>query len=132
MLSWPDAVVYGAIGGLVIEAVFTWQRVHDWQQARHAARRGRSSLPTITAFVDPGPDLLVGVSRAMLGAVAGWLLHGEVTGVYAAVTVGASAPAVLATLGKTTSPSGLPQAEGTAASPPRLTLPPGTQPEAAE
>src|SRR5689334_21503404 len=106
MLPWPEAVGFGAIGGLVVEIVFTYRRLNAWQQARHAAAAaGRRSRPTYTRFIDPGPDLSVAFSRAVLGALAGLLLRSEVTGVYAALTVGASAPALLAGLGKAASPA---------------------------
>jgi hypothetical protein len=106
MLSWPEAVGLGALGGLVVEIVFAYRRLSDWQQARHAAAAaGKRSRPTYTRFIDPGPDLSVAFSRALLGALAGLLLRSEVTGVYAALTVGASAPALLAGLGKAVSPA---------------------------
>jgi hypothetical protein len=37
--------------------------------------------------------------------VAGWLLHDEITGMYAALAVGASAPALLASIGRATTPA---------------------------
>lgn len=77
-----------------------------WRQARHTAITRRKRRPAITMFIDPAADLAVALTRAGLGAVAGLLLHDQLTGVYAAVTVGASAPAVLATLGKAVTPAG--------------------------
>ncbi len=100
MLSWSVAVGCGALGGLIVEAAFTWRRLYAWQQARHAAAVDGKPRPTIGDFVDPAADVAVAFSRAALGAAAGGLLHAEVTGIYAAVTVGASAPALLASLGK--------------------------------
>lgn len=103
MLTWIEAAAYGAAGGLIIEAVVTFGRFHAWQQARHAARAAAEPLPRMGAFVDPLADSLSALLRVVLGGAAGWLLHAEVTGVYAAVTVGASAPALLAQVGKATS-----------------------------
>ena len=103
MLTSVDAAAYGAGGGLVVEAVVTFGRLHAWQQARHEARaaaRHVRDLPGISAFVDPLADSLAALFRVVLGAAAAWLLHGEVVGVYAAVTVGASAPALLAQIGR--------------------------------
>ncbi|GGW94836.1 hypothetical protein [Streptomyces noursei] len=102
MLRWAEATAYGAGGGLIVEAVVTYGRLRAWQQARHAARVADDRLPRIGKFVDPPADSLAALFRVMLGSVAGWLLHAEITGVYAAVTVGASAPALLAQLGRAT------------------------------
>jgi hypothetical protein len=108
MSSWVTAVSYGAAGGLITEAVDMWGRLRAWQQARHAARSRnlrRRPPPSLARFVDPVPDLAVAFTRALLGCAAGWLLHDEITGMYAALAVGASAPALLAGLGKATTPA---------------------------
>ncbi|WP_406141666.1 hypothetical protein [Streptomyces sp. NBC_01089] len=105
MLRWAEATAYGAGGGLIVEAVVTYGRLRTWQQARHAARVAGDQLPRIGKFVDPSADSLAALFRVMLGAAAGWMLHAEITGVYAAVTVGASAPALLAQLGRGTTPT---------------------------
>jgi hypothetical protein len=102
MLTWAEAMACGAGGGLIVEAVVTFGRLHAWQQARHAARAAAGTLPRIDAFVDPPADALAALFRVVLGGAAGWLLHAEITGVYAAVTVGASAPALLAQVGRAT------------------------------
>ncbi|MGW0883142.1 hypothetical protein [Streptomyces sp. NPDC002671] len=106
MLTWFEATVCGAGGGLIVEAVVTFGRLHAWQQARHAARAAADRLPPIGEFVDPLADSLAALFRVALGGAAAWLLHAEVTGVYAAVTVGASAPALLAQLGSATTVAG--------------------------
>ena len=100
MLPGLSAAGYGAAGGLIIEAVAMWQQLYAWQQARHQWISGKGPRPEITEFIDFGPDLAVGVTRALLGGAAGWLLRTEVTGAYAALAVGASAPALLASLRK--------------------------------
>lgn len=102
MLTWIEATACGAAGGLIAEAVVTFGRLRDWQQARHAARAEGATLPGIGAFVDPLADALAALFRVALGGAAGWLLHTEVTGMYAAVMVGASAPALLAQVGRAT------------------------------
>ncbi|WP_345261208.1 hypothetical protein [Streptomyces hundungensis] len=56
-------------------------------------------------FVDSLADSLSALFRVLLGGAAGWLLHTQVTGVYAAVTVGASAPALLAQAGRAATPA---------------------------
>lgn len=100
MLTWIEVTACAAGGGLIVEAVVTFGRLHAWQRARHAMRAMDGPIPGIGAFVDPLADSLTALFRVVLGAAAGWLLHGEVTGVYAAVTVGASAPALLAQVGR--------------------------------
>ncbi|MFC1437982.1 hypothetical protein ABUW04_06895 [Streptacidiphilus sp. N1-10] len=102
MLTWADAMACGAGGGLIAEVIVTFGRLRAWQQARHAARAVSGPLPLIGAFIDPAADSLAALFRVVLGGAAGWLLHAEVTGVYAAVTVGASAPALLAQMGRAT------------------------------
>ncbi|MFJ4676906.1 hypothetical protein [Kitasatospora sp. NPDC088783] len=95
-MDWAHAAGYGALGGLLIEAVTTFGHLIDWQEARRRARKaGRRKLPTITKFMDPIADALVAVSRVLLGAVVGWALHGQVVGAGAAIAAGASAPALL-------------------------------------
>ncbi|MER5960600.1 hypothetical protein [Streptomyces sp. NPDC001893] len=102
MLSWAEGALYGAGGGLVVEAVVTFGRLHAWQQARHAARVAAEALPRLGTYIDPPADSLAALFRIVLGGAAGWLLHGELAGVFAAVAVGASAPAVLAQMGSAT------------------------------
>ncbi|MCX5103681.1 hypothetical protein [Streptomyces sp. NBC_00439] len=120
MLSWAEGALFGAGGGLVVEAVVTFGRLHAWQQARHAARVAAEALPRLGAYIDLPADSLAALFRVVLGGAAGWLLHGELAGVFAAVAVGASAPAVLAQMGSATTVADALQA-GTA---------PGTAPAA--
>lgn len=127
MLTWTEGALCGAGGGLIVEAVVTFGRMHAWQQARHTARAAAEPLPPIGTFIDPPADSLAALFRVVLGGVAGWLLHGEVAGVFAAVAVGASAPAVLAQMGRATTvsealragPAADPPAGGAAPSPTR-------------
>lgn len=128
MLSWAEAAAYGACGGLIVEAVVTFGRFHAWQQARHAARASAQQLPRIEQFVDPLADSLAALFRVVLGGVAAWLLHDEVTGVYAAVTVGASAPALLAQVGRATTAADALRA-GPSSEEPSGSSPPPSPPE---
>jgi len=105
MLTWIEATACGAGGGLIAEAVVTFGRLRDWQQARHAARAATETLPDVGSFIDPLADSLTALFRVALGGTAGWLLHTEVTGMYAAVMVGASAPALLAQVGRAATPA---------------------------
>jgi hypothetical protein len=66
--------------------------------------RGRA-LPSIGAFIDPPAGSLAALFRVALGGAAGWLLHTDISGMYAAVMVGASAPALLAQVGRAATPA---------------------------
>ncbi|WP_248958626.1 hypothetical protein [Sphaerisporangium perillae] len=100
MLSWSVAMGYGAIGGLIVEAVALWNHLSAWRDARHTAGTKRKRRPRIGEFIDPAADTAVALTRAALGCAAGALLHSQITGSYAAVAVGAAAPALLTTFGK--------------------------------
>jgi hypothetical protein len=100
-VDWLLAMTYGAIGGAVIEAVVSSDRVLAWNAARHQAlaHTPATPVPALTAYLDPLSDVAAGVTRIMLGAVAGWLFHSQVNGAYAAIAVGCAAPTVLRQLG---------------------------------
>lgn len=98
MLSWYAAAGYGALGGLIVEALVAWGRLRAWQTARHEALVAHKTGPDLGQYIDLGPDLLVAVTRAVLGFAAGLLLHGELTGIYAAVAAGMAAPGLLTQL----------------------------------
>lgn len=106
--------------------------LESWRQARHEAVMHRKRRPVLTNFIDPVADPAVALTRAGLGAVVGWLLHDQLTGVYAALTVGASAPAVLTALGRAVTPAGAlaGRQHGGLARPPESER--GHQPEMAE
>ncbi|MFD9632065.1 hypothetical protein [Streptomyces violascens] len=112
MLGWLEGAACGAGGGLIAEAVVTFGRLKAWQQARHTARAREAPLPRLDMFVDPLADSLAALLRVLLGGVAGCLLHAQVTGVYAAVAVGASAPALLAQVGRAATPVEAPHGPG--------------------
>ncbi len=93
------AIALGAAGGAIAEAVDRWADLADWQRARHAARLLQEASPALTRYIDPLADGLVALTRLAMGAAVGWLFHSEVSGVSAAVAVGATAPALLAQVG---------------------------------
>jgi hypothetical protein len=102
MLEAVDAAVYGALGGLLVEGVIFSGNVIGWQDASHrAARSGDNERPPMSGYIQPIPDLLAALTRALLGAVLGFAFHGQVTGALAAVAIGVSGPAVVAQLGAT-------------------------------
>jgi hypothetical protein len=99
-VDWLHGAVYGAIGGGLIEALVFNSRLLAWQAARRRAREARRQrLPPLRAYIDPPADVAAALSRILLGALAGWLLRSQITGLYAAVAAGASAPALLRQLG---------------------------------
>lgn len=101
MLTWYTATGYGALGGLVVELIAVWQQLRGWQDSRrNAIADGVSPPGLIGRFIDPIADGSVAVTRVLLGCGAGFIFHTELTGVYAAIAVGASAPALLAQLGR--------------------------------
>ncbi|WP_031069287.1 hypothetical protein [Streptomyces sp. NRRL WC-3742] len=99
-MDWAQAAGYGAVGGALVELVIVNGRLLAWQAARHRARDERKRrLPPLRHYIDPTADLAAALSRIALGALTGWLLHSQVTGLYAAVAAGASAPALIRQLG---------------------------------
>lgn len=99
-VDWAHGAGYGAIGGALIEALVFNGRLLAWQAARQRAREGkRRKLPPLRRYVDPPADIAAALSRIVLGALMGWLLHSQITGLYAAVAAGASAPALLRQMG---------------------------------
>lgn len=104
-------------GGAIVEAVVFYGRISTWQAMRHRVlAKGKGRLPPLRRYIDLPSDLLAAVTRLLLGAGAGWLFHSQITGVYAAVAVGASAPALLRQLGAAKSVRGA--VEGSSSSEP--------------
>ncbi|MFD0567979.1 hypothetical protein ACFQ0T_00120 [Kitasatospora gansuensis] len=98
-MNWVHAAGYGAVGGLLVELLVLNGRLQSWQAARRLAREGRRKLPTFRKYVDVPADLAAALSRVLLGALTGWLLHPQISGLYAAVAAGASAPALIRQMG---------------------------------
>ncbi|WP_113698596.1 hypothetical protein [Nonomuraea lactucae] len=100
-MHWQQAVLLGATGGLVVEIIAVWANLTAWQRDRHRIRANsrKRALPPLTRYIDPPADALVALTRLLMGAGAGWLMHDQVTGPMAAIAVGAAAPALLRQLG---------------------------------
>ncbi|MEU7000518.1 hypothetical protein [Nonomuraea sp. NPDC046570] len=99
-MQWQQVVMLGATGGLVVEVITLWGHLTSWQRARHIARVGRKRvLPSLSQYIDPQADTLVAVTRLLLGAAAGVLMHDQIDGPMAAIAVGAAGPALLRHLG---------------------------------
>ena len=99
MVNVVGAMGYGAAGGCVIGFVALFADVTDWQSACRESRSKGEEQPGLLMYVLPGPDGIVLVLRAVLGAVAGLAFHPQVTGAAAAIAVGASAPGLFRQLG---------------------------------
>ena len=95
---WQQALL-GAAGGLLVGLVEFYNRLIAWRTRR---RQRSAARMRFRQFFDVGPDIAVTVTRATLGAFAGLAFGtgGQVTGIYGLLTVGASAPALLAQLGQ--------------------------------
>ncbi|MEV0928781.1 hypothetical protein AB0I99_27340 [Streptomyces spongiicola] len=102
-MEWQTAAAMGAAGALLFEAVILFGKISEWQAARKTVRRARRRrrLPPLRDYVDPCPDVLVGLFRCGLGAAAGWLFHSQITTVYAAAVIGVAAPSLIQNLGAT-------------------------------
>lgn len=96
-MNWLEATVLGAVGGAIVQLVTIFGGISVWKKARYKllVTKGRP-LPPLTGYMDISAETLVGLTRLCMGALAGATFHGQVTGVTAAITVGASAPALLA------------------------------------
>ncbi|MFD7999461.1 hypothetical protein [Streptomyces mirabilis] len=101
-MQWTTCITCGALGGLVVEIVVFYGRIAAWQAARHRAlsrNQTRDQLPPLGKYIDAPSDALAALTRLSLGASAGWIFSPQLTGAFAAVAVGASAPALLRQLG---------------------------------
>jgi hypothetical protein len=96
----------GALGGSLRGLVDAYNQTMGWQAARREYRRARPPedrpVPQFSEFFDPVPDAIATAFHMMLGAAvaATFGTSGQITGAYAAVTVGISAPALLTQLGR--------------------------------
>jgi hypothetical protein len=104
-LSLATFALLGAVGGSLRGLIDLYTQIARWHLARRAHRSSRgpdSAIPRLTDYVDVVPEVVAGVVHIALGAAAGALFGGtgQVAGAYAAVLVGASAPALLMQLGQ--------------------------------
>lgn len=96
----PDAVMLGVAGGAIVQLIALWGSMTTWQKDRHdLLMDGIRPLPSLTSYIDPLADTLVALTRLCMGALAGLMFHDQITGITAAIAVGASGPALLAQLG---------------------------------
>ncbi|MEU5046311.1 hypothetical protein [Streptomyces griseorubiginosus] len=99
-------ILLGAAGGALRGLLDAYTRFQDWQSARRDHRQlpvGQvSESPRFQEYFDPVADPVAAVVHSAMGAGAAVLLGttGQVSGAYAAVVVGISAPVILTQLGR--------------------------------
>ncbi len=99
-------VLLGAAGGALRGLLDAYSRFLDWQADRRANRQlptgQESEAPRFQEYFDPVADPIAAVVHSAMGAGAAVLLGttGQVSGAYAAVVVGISAPVILTQLGR--------------------------------
>ncbi|MFC8511618.1 hypothetical protein [Streptomyces sp. NPDC057257] len=102
-------VLLGAAGGSLRGLVDVYNQTMAWQEARRAHRKAvaqeedTGEPPRFREYFDPIPDSVATVVHMGMGAACAVLfgLSGQISGVYAALVVGVSAPTLLTQLGRT-------------------------------
>ncbi|MET8663938.1 hypothetical protein ABZV87_06335 [Streptomyces tendae] len=141
----PMLILLGAAGGALRGLLDVYSRFLDWQADRRANRQlptgQESEAPRFQEYFDPVADPIAAVVHSAMGAGAAVLLGttGQVSGAYAAVVVGISAPVILTQLGRVQSvgdavggaatQEATPAEEVTASGSPRAAPPPERPPQ---
>ncbi|CAM5432380.1 hypothetical protein GCM10010261_27880 [Streptomyces pilosus] len=107
-MSISTLLVLGAAGGLLRGALDVYTRFVSWQADRRAHRQltamgaGQGEAPRFQVYFDPAVDIAAAVVHSLMGAGAAVLFGttGQISGQYAAVVVGMSAPMLLTQLGR--------------------------------
>jgi hypothetical protein len=85
----------------VVSLVAFFNDIWAWHEERRAQLRRRTEdMPKLSQFTDSRADALVLATRMIIGALTGYLVHNEVTGVIPVIAAGASAHAILSQFGK--------------------------------
>ncbi|MEW2612258.1 hypothetical protein AB0937_19075 [Streptomyces sp. NPDC047880] len=102
----PTLILLGGAGGVLRGLLDVYTRFLDW----HTDRRGHRRLPSgqeggpprFQQYFDPVGDSVAAVVHSAMGAGAAVLLGttGQISGAYAALVVGISAPVILTQLGR--------------------------------
>jgi hypothetical protein len=99
-------VLLGAAGGALRGLLDVYTRFLDWQTDRRAHRRlppgQEGEPPRFRDYFDPVGDPVAAVVHSAMGAGAAVLFGttGQISGAYAAIVVGISAPVILTQLGR--------------------------------
>ncbi|GAA3507302.1 hypothetical protein [Streptomyces showdoensis] len=104
----PTLILLGAAGGLLRGALDLYTRFVSWQGDRRAYRQltpaeaAEGEAPRFKAYFDPAVDTAAALVHSVMGAGAAVLFGttGQITGGYAALVVGISAPMLLTQLGR--------------------------------
>ncbi|MFE1961531.1 hypothetical protein [Streptomyces sp. NPDC059479] len=103
----PMLILLGAAGGALRGLLDVYTRFLEWQSDRRAHRAlpaGQESEPPprFHKYFDPVADPVAAVVHTALGAGAAALFGttGQISGAYAAMVVGISAPSILTELGR--------------------------------
>ncbi|MEV8315020.1 hypothetical protein AB0Q95_12660 [Streptomyces sp. NPDC059900] len=104
----PTLILLGAAGGLLRGALDVYTRFVSWQADRRAHRQMAASgaahgeAPQFQVYFDPAVDTAAAVVHSVMGAGAAVLFGttGQISGAYAALVVGLSAPMLLTQLGR--------------------------------
>lgn len=96
----PTLIVVGAAGGLLRGAVDLYTRFVSWQAVRLACLQEAKQAPRFRAYFDPSTDIVAPVVHTVMGSGAAVLFGttGQISGAYAALVVGMSAPMLLTQL----------------------------------
>lgn len=107
----PTLILLGAAGGVLRGLLDVYTRFLDWQSDRRAHRRlppgQEGEPPQFQQYFDPVGDPVAAVVHSGMGAGAAVLFGstGQISGAYAAIVVGISAPVILTQLGRVQSVS---------------------------
>ncbi|MFF1323879.1 hypothetical protein ACFVZZ_31295 [Streptomyces chartreusis] len=102
----PLLILLGAAGGSLRGFFDAYSQVMTWRTARLDHRKSSTldnpEPPLLRDYFDPFPDLMMAFGNAALGAITAGLfvMQGQISGAYAAVAVGLSAPALLSQIGQ--------------------------------
>jgi hypothetical protein len=89
-------VLWSAAGGALVELIALWREFVNWRDELRAARSAGVEPPQFRDRMDATPITVVAVAfRLVMGAFAGFLARDQITGEFAAIAVGAAAPAIL-------------------------------------
>ncbi|MGA5766548.1 hypothetical protein ACPC36_03535 [Streptomyces pseudogriseolus] len=107
-MSIPTLLVLGAAGGLLRGALDAYTRFVSWQADRRMHRQLAAmgtvvgEPPRLQVYFDPAVDIVAAIVHSLMGAGAAVLFGttGQISGQYAAVVVGMSAPMLLTQLGR--------------------------------
>nr|QXL90809.1 hypothetical protein [Streptomyces sp.] len=104
----PTLILLGAAGGLLRGVLDAYTRFVSWQADRRAHRQlaaagaAQGESPKFQVYFDPSVDAVAAVVHSVMGAGTAVLFGttGQISGEYAALVVGLSAPMLLTQLGR--------------------------------